>query len=233
MLASITLIPAMLGFVGYKIDKFSIHRHKAHDAARETGWHRWSRLVQRRAWPFAIGGLVILLVAAIPLFSLRLGFSDQGNNAADTTTQGVDIRQRIGPGSNAPADSVVETEREVRDECRVEAAVRSTPACLGKRTPMPSGQEYLINSHRRPPSRCRQREAHQDYSQRRHRSVVPLRRRRIRWRPHRRRQRFAGLIGIACSVIGALILSSELMAVLRSVLVPLRPYHEPAVVGAE
>jgi putative drug exporter of the RND superfamily len=150
VLASITLIPAMLGFVGYKIDKFSIHRHKEFDATRETGWHRWSRLVQRRAWPFALGGLAILVVAAIPLFSLRLGFSDQGNNAKDNTTRkAYDIKAAaFGPGSNAPGLIAVEVPnaQAAAVVTKLELAVRATPGvAFAHATPLPSGKALVIN----------------------------------------------------------------------------------------
>ncbi len=80
MLASVTLLPALLGFVGRNIDKLSLP-HRKHDpaTAKESGWYRWSRLIQRRPWPAAIIGLAVLLVLAVPLLSMRLGFTDAGN----------------------------------------------------------------------------------------------------------------------------------------------------------
>ena len=110
VIAALTLIPAMLGFIGHNINKFSIHRTK-HDPNKETGWHRWSRLVQRRAWPFAIGGFVLLAVATIPLASLRLGFSDQGNDPTSSTTRKAYdlIAKGFGPGANGRFIIAVDT----------------------------------------------------------------------------------------------------------------------------
>ena len=52
MLASITLLPALLGFVGRNIDKWKIGRHKHAEAGdTQSGWYRWSRVIQRRPWP--------------------------------------------------------------------------------------------------------------------------------------------------------------------------------------
>ena len=101
--AALTLLPALLGFAGTNIDKISIHR-KAIDPDKETGWHRWSRALQRRAWPAVIGGVLVLLVAALPVLSLRLGFSDQGNDKSGTTTRkAYDLQAKgFGPGSNGP-----------------------------------------------------------------------------------------------------------------------------------
>ena len=71
---------------------------------RETVWFRWSRVVQRRPWPAALGGLIVLVVLSIPVFSLRLGFSDEGNYPAETTTRKAYdlLAQGFGPGFNGP-----------------------------------------------------------------------------------------------------------------------------------
>ncbi len=151
VLATITLIPAMLGFIGRNIDKFSIHRKK-HDPSvvKETGWHRWSRTVQRRAWPFAIGSLVVLLALGGPLLSLRLGFSDQGNNAKDNTTRkAYDIKaQAFGAGSNAPGFIVVDapTTQALALMPTLEAAVKATPnVAFAQASPLPSGKAFLLS----------------------------------------------------------------------------------------
>jgi putative drug exporter of the RND superfamily len=147
--AAVTLIPAMLGFIGHNIDKWSIHRGPAKPKDQETGWHRWSRSVQRRAWPFAIGGLVLLVVASIPLLSLRLGFSDQGNNAKDNTTRkAYDIKAAVfGPGSNAPGLIAIEapTAEAAAIVPKLEAAVKTTPGvAFAVAQPLPSGKAFLI-----------------------------------------------------------------------------------------
>ena len=46
--AAVTLLPAVLGFVGTNIDKWRLPWvHDDGDGSRETIWHRWSRVVQR------------------------------------------------------------------------------------------------------------------------------------------------------------------------------------------
>ena len=71
----------------------------------ETGfWWRWSKMIQRRPWPAAGIGVVVLLVLAIPLFSIRLGFGDAGNYPESTTPrQAYDLLAKgFGPGFNGP-----------------------------------------------------------------------------------------------------------------------------------
>ena len=71
---------------------------------RQTIAYRWSRVIQHRPWTSAIVAAVLLVVLALPLFAIRLGASDEGNFAEDTTTrQAYDIlSDGFGPGSNGP-----------------------------------------------------------------------------------------------------------------------------------
>jgi RND superfamily putative drug exporter len=118
MAASVTLLPAMLGFVGRNIDKLGLpHRKHAEGEYRESFWHRWSRVIQRHPWPAAVAGLVVLLLLAAPVLSLRLGFSDTGNRpTTDTTRRAYDLLSRgFGPGSNDPFILVAELPRGQQD----------------------------------------------------------------------------------------------------------------------
>ena len=81
-----------------------VMRHREAKPLRDTGWYRLSRVVQSRPWLFAVGGTVVLLVLAAPVLGLRLGFSDEGNFAEDTTTRKAYdlISEGFGPGANGP-----------------------------------------------------------------------------------------------------------------------------------
>jgi RND superfamily putative drug exporter len=67
-------------------------------------WYRWSRFIQRRAWFTGTVALLILVVLALPLFSMRLQFTDAGNDPTSLTTrQAYDLlAQGFGPGFNGP-----------------------------------------------------------------------------------------------------------------------------------
>jgi RND superfamily putative drug exporter len=71
---------------------------------RETLSYRWSRVIQHRPWAAVIAGVAILVLFALPVLSLRLGFSDEGNYPKDTTTrQAYDLlAEGFGPGFNGP-----------------------------------------------------------------------------------------------------------------------------------
>ena len=105
MIASITLLPAILGFVGKNIDRLRIPVLGAKAPVPGKGfWFRWSRLIQRR--PIVTGsiGLVLVLLLAVPLFSMRLGAADAGNDPSSLTTrQAYDLlSEGFGPGFNGP-----------------------------------------------------------------------------------------------------------------------------------
>jgi RND superfamily putative drug exporter len=113
MTAALTLLPAILGFAGRNIDKFGLpHRREKPGEIHSTIWRRWSRVIQAHPWPAAIGSAALLLVLALPLFSLRLGFGDAGNRPeSDSSRQAYDLlSEGFGPGFNAPILVIVQGE---------------------------------------------------------------------------------------------------------------------------
>jgi RND superfamily putative drug exporter len=108
VLAAITLLPALLGMVGRRLDRFSVHR-RAHRGG-ETGWHRWSRFVQRHAVAGAVAGVVLLGALAVPAFAMRLASADAGSDPHGSTTRVAYDRlaDGFGPGLNGPLLVVVD-----------------------------------------------------------------------------------------------------------------------------
>jgi len=133
MLASVTLLPALLGFVGQRIDRFGLpHRRRDQEAHHRSFWSRWSRLIQRRPWPALVIVAVALIAVAAPVFSLRLGFGDAGNRpTSDTTRRAYDLlTEGFGPGFNGPLLLVAETPRGAADQptlTRLAGTLRHTP----------------------------------------------------------------------------------------------------------
>jgi putative drug exporter of the RND superfamily len=106
LIAALTLLPAMLGFAGNAIDKLHLPRllQTGGPPPPDGFWYRWSRLVQRRAWVTGALAVLVLVVLALPLFSMRLAFTDAGNDPTNLTTrQAYDLlAQGFGPGFNGP-----------------------------------------------------------------------------------------------------------------------------------
>ena len=88
MLGSVTLLPAMLGFSGRKIDAWRVPFVPPDTADHRSGfWFRWSRMIQRRPWPFAVVGLLIILILAAPLTSMKLGFPGEETESPSRTSR--------------------------------------------------------------------------------------------------------------------------------------------------
>ncbi len=106
LLGSLTLLPAMLGFTGRAIERLSVRRGVGGSLRSNAQgfWFRWSRSIQRHPWRGVIGSVLVLAVLAIPMFSMRLAFSDSGNDPASLTTrQAFDLlSEGFGPGYNGP-----------------------------------------------------------------------------------------------------------------------------------
>jgi RND superfamily putative drug exporter len=107
MLASITLLPALLSYLGPRVDRLRIPFLGRRLDAPEDGNSpaaRWSHAVQRRPWLAAIVAAAILLALAAPALGMRLGFPDAGNDKKGTMTrEAYDlISEGFGPGANGP-----------------------------------------------------------------------------------------------------------------------------------
>jgi RND superfamily putative drug exporter len=142
VLAAITLLPALLGFVGFTIDRLRVGRHEQRSG--EGMWHRWARTVQRHPAPIAIAGFAVLIAIALPAFSLRLGSADASNDAKGTTThKAYDlIANGFGPGANGPILVVANTAKggSESDVPKLIAALRATPGVATVSDARPNSQ---------------------------------------------------------------------------------------------
>jgi putative drug exporter of the RND superfamily len=104
MAASMTLLPAALGFAGHSIDRFGVRRPASTPAPGPAPWARWSRQIQHRPWISGGAALLVLVVLAVPFLSLRLAFSDASDDPASfTTRQASDLLATgFGPGADGP-----------------------------------------------------------------------------------------------------------------------------------
>jgi putative drug exporter of the RND superfamily len=103
--------------------------------------YRWSRTIQRNPLRWLIGATALLLVAAAPVTSMRLGWADEGNFPEDTTTrQAYDLLAEgfgdgfngpfvitVVPGADDPPDSVDELHRALGQSAGVAAVSSPIP----------------------------------------------------------------------------------------------------------
>ena len=112
VLAAVTLLPALLGVFGMRVLSRRQRLRVRGVAPRElTLWARWAGTVERRPAILAVAAAAVMLVLAIPVLSLRLGSSDQGNDPSSTTTRQAYelLADGFGPGFNGPLLLVAQT----------------------------------------------------------------------------------------------------------------------------
>ncbi|MEM9607324.1 MAG: MMPL family transporter [Actinomycetota bacterium] len=109
VLASITVLPALLGLAGHRIDRFRVHR-RSNGTGVGAGWHRWGAHVSRHAVAYAVGVTTLLLALTAPVLALRLGFPDDGTQPeSHTSRRAYDlVADGFGPGTNGPLYVVVD-----------------------------------------------------------------------------------------------------------------------------
>ncbi len=116
VVASVTLLPALLGVSGHWVNRLAVHRrgvsHRA--GAAGSGWARWGRHVSGHAWAYTIGATALLLGLSAPVLALQLGFPDEGTQS-DTRTErrAYDlVVEGFGAGSNGPLVIAVDISRD-------------------------------------------------------------------------------------------------------------------------
>ncbi|MFE0204242.1 MMPL family transporter [Streptomyces sp. NPDC058985] len=112
VIAAVTLLPALLGFIGMRALSRRERRHHSAGTGNGPGfWARWAGIVERRRVILSVLSLAVIAVLSLPVLSLRLGSSDAGNHPTSTTTrQAYDLlADGFGPGFNGPLQLVAET----------------------------------------------------------------------------------------------------------------------------
>ena len=102
---ALTLLPAVLGSIGPKLDK---HRMRTDDKASRA-WTAWAKLIIRRRWIAAIGASLILALLVVAATNLQLGVSNP-----DTLAKSGDARvgltaledSGIGQGAMLPVETL-------------------------------------------------------------------------------------------------------------------------------
>jgi RND superfamily putative drug exporter len=112
MVAAITLFPALLGYLGPRIDRLRVPlgRRRAAQISADghlvpaAGWTRWSRFVQRHRVLATVASVALLLALAAPFLGVRFGLPDAGNDPENTSSrQAYDmLAEGFGPGANGP-----------------------------------------------------------------------------------------------------------------------------------
>ena len=126
MISALTLVPAFMGLArestraltarlrarkeGLTAQQQAAETAAAtHEQHEHSAFARWGRMVSGHPWPWALASVAVLIVLAIPLFSITLGQPDNGTNpTSDSSRQAYDlISEGFGVGLNGPLTVVV------------------------------------------------------------------------------------------------------------------------------
>lgn len=139
MIASVTLLPALLSVFGTRVEKTVRKR-----ALRGNGEQRWRRLgaaVQRRPVVPLVVAVLALGALSLPALDLRLGFADAGTETESSTSrQAYDLTaEGFGEGFNGPLVVVSEG-----DGSGLRAALTGTEGVADVSPVFPSGEVSTV-----------------------------------------------------------------------------------------
>ncbi|WP_374999945.1 MMPL family transporter [Aeromicrobium sp. CTD01-1L150] len=124
VLASVTLLPALLGLAGHRINGRRRTPHRP-----STVWYRWGAHVTRNATAYLVGGAVLMIALAAPVLALNLGFPDDGTKPESRTERRAYdlIADGFGPGANGPLVVAVDISRDASVVAPLAAAMAADP----------------------------------------------------------------------------------------------------------
>jgi len=151
MIASLTLLPALLSIIGKNIDRLRIPFKKLHaEEEGGKGWKKWADRIQANPVRWAVSSTLILLFICLPVTQIRLGASDSGNDPVGTTTrQAYDtLAKGFGAGFNGPITMLadVSNQNSAGATSRVVETIKSQPdvAAVLPAIPTQDGKYQLI-----------------------------------------------------------------------------------------
>lgn len=138
MLASITMLPALLAPLGRRVLSRRARTGRQPAAFRSTLAERWTRAVVRRPVLAGAAGLLALAAIAAPVTGLRLGQNDAGSEPTSSPTrQAYDlVAEEFGAGWNGPLTVVADRSR--IDDTSLAARLSSVPGVASVAPPVRS-----------------------------------------------------------------------------------------------
>ncbi|WP_082801528.1 MMPL family transporter [Herbidospora cretacea] len=142
MIASVTLVPAMLGLAGRRVLPRRERLGLTRPARRTSRTARWAEWVGRRPKRSALVAVVVLLALAAPMLGMRTWPQDAGTQPESKTTRvAYDlVAEEFGPGANGPVVLAMRAEL----AGRVTAALGGQPGIRAVSPPVTRGEATVI-----------------------------------------------------------------------------------------
>jgi RND superfamily putative drug exporter len=151
MIASLTLLPAILSIIGKNIDRLKVPFKKLHSEQEGgKGWKKWADRIQANPIRWAVSSTLVLLFICLPVTQIRLGSSDSGNDAVGTTTRIAydTLAKGFGPGFNGPITLLADVSKQTSGDAAAKAIEiiqsQSDVAAVLPAIPTPDGKYQLI-----------------------------------------------------------------------------------------
>jgi RND superfamily putative drug exporter len=127
--ATLTLLPALLGFMGRNVDRGRVPFVRGDRGDGHGVWTQWSQVVQRRPLLTGSVALILLLALAAPALGLRYGYPDAGTGPDHLSSRRAYdlVAKGFGPGANGPLVVAVDTEGDAGAVGRVSDALADDP----------------------------------------------------------------------------------------------------------
>src|SRR5262245_27341961 len=174
---ALTLLPALLGFAGRRIDSWRVPGTRGGVPApdQESIWHRWGRQVSAHPLRYLSAGTLVLVLLTAPLFSMRLGMTDNGTNPTSMTTRRAYdlLAEGFGPGFNGPLVLSVELDGATVDDLAPLEAALAADVGVQAVSPIQPNDERTAAVLRVVPTSAPQDEATTDLVHRLRDDVIP------------------------------------------------------------
>jgi putative drug exporter of the RND superfamily len=148
--SAMTLTPALLGLFGGRVlrrgDRHAIATANFTSSDESPAWRRWTDWMAKRPALFAAAATAVMLLVAVPFFSMRLGAADASSDPVSTTTHqayGL-LAKGFGPGYNGPLE-VVASANSARQRAEFTAVVARIAHTTGVRSV--AGPSFTTSHH--------------------------------------------------------------------------------------
>ncbi|PPK60991.1 MMPL family transporter [Actinokineospora auranticolor] len=128
VLIAITLVPAMLGFIGRRALPRRARAGTGPDPDEGRGFHlRWANLVTHHRWATLVGSVAVLAVVAIPVFSMQTSLVQRPAEGSSEAKANQLIAESFGPGYSGPLLVLVDGPDAVARAAEVRQRITTLP----------------------------------------------------------------------------------------------------------